>query len=193
MKSECDIVYDVLLLMCSTDFGVPDNMFKNMNIPANYSHINNRFDKLLFFHKLDVILTDYPDTIRKSIVIYGTHIRVYEFINFLLKHRVRSSDIYLFIPFKLKSVMKLNNSTEDVRVEEICREMIEDLGVHVYDEMHWVSFTLQEITGNLKDVTFIKHVTEEKHTLNVDLFISYCEVYLDAKMANSKYTINVLK
>ena len=173
--------------MCSTDFGVPDNLFKNIKIPANYSHINNRLDKLLVFHKLDVILSDYPDSIRKSIVIYGTHIRAYEFINFLLKHGVKSSDIHLFIPYKLKSVIKLNNSTMDARVEEICREMVEDLGVHVYDEMHLISYTLQESNGNLKDVTFIKHVTDEKLTINVDLFISYYEVYLDAKMANSKY------
>ncbi|TMW41382.1 hypothetical protein DOY81_013538 [Sarcophaga bullata] len=156
--------------MCSTDFGVPGNLFKNINTPANYSHINNRFDKLLFFHKLDVILTDYPEHIQKSI--------------FLLKHGVRSSDIHLFIPYKSESVIKLNNSSQDVRIEEICREMVEDLGVHVHDEMHWVSYNLQENNGNLKDVTFIKHVTDEKLTMNVDLFISYYEVYLDANMVN---------
>lgn len=189
MKSECEIVYDVLLLMCSTDFGVPYKMFKNIPIPANYSHINNRLDKLIFFHKLDVILTDYQSTVKKSIVVYGCHIRVYEFINFLLKHGVNGSEIHLFLPYKVdvkQLGLKLNNSTQDARIEEITREMVEDLGVVVYDEMNWISFNLKDDEFNLKDVTFVKHITGETITINTDLFISYYEVYLEESVAAGK-------
>ncbi|KAI8127370.1 Cilia- and flagella-associated protein 61 [Lucilia cuprina] len=181
METDCEIPYETLLLMCGTDFGVPDRIFKDARPPANYSHINNRLDKLLFYHKLQILKNDLPKNIKKSIVVYGSHIRAFEFVNFLLKHDIKGKEIHLVLPYTMRNMqlgLTLNNSSEDHGIEEVLKEMLEDMGVQIYEQLNLCDYSLHDDDENLKDVSFKKFIGGEVITMECDLFVSFCEVYL---------------
>lgn len=190
MQTGCEIFYETLLLMCGSDFGVPETIFGHNPPPPNYCHINNRFDKIVFYHKLQILLNDLPRNITKSIIVYGCHIRAFEFINFLLKHGIQGSEIHFVMPYTVENRqmgLTLNNSSEDLRIEEILREMLEDLGVKIYDQLNLYAYTLHDDEENLREVSFKKFVGNEVVTMECDLFVSYYEVFLANPLLESKF------
>ncbi|KAM7343044.1 cilia- and flagella-associated protein 61-like [Cochliomyia hominivorax] len=179
MKTGCEIYYETLLLMCGTEFG--ENIFQNRTPPPNYCHINNRFDKIIFYHKLDILLNDLHGNATKSLIVYGSHVKTFEFINFLLKHGVKAEEIHLVVPYSVeerKMDLRLNNSAKDDRIMGILREMIEDLGVQIYDQMNLSDYTLYDDNGNLREIKFKKFLSNEQVTMECDLFISFEEVLI---------------
>ncbi|XP_065369067.1 cilia- and flagella-associated protein 61-like [Calliphora vicina] len=181
VESECEIYYEILLIMCATEFGVPERIFKDAATPPNYSHINNRFDKILFYHKLQILCNDLPKNLKKSIIVYGNHVRAFEFINFLLKHDIKGREIHLVMPYLMDNLqmgLMLNNSAQDTGIETVLREMLEDLEVQIYEDMILNAYSLHDDDENLKDISFKKYLGNEKLTLECDMFVSFYEVFL---------------
>ncbi|XP_075169795.1 cilia- and flagella-associated protein 61-like isoform X2 [Haematobia irritans] len=180
LASNCEIYYEKLLLMCSTDFGISMDLLHTQNIPSNYIQINNRYDKLLFYHRLRMFQNDM--CAQPKIVIYGLHVRAFEFINFLLKHDVKGESISLVMPHLLAATqmgLTLNDSTIDIRIEPILREMIEDLNVKVYDRMNLLEIHCNEDQDIVTRVIFQNFFGDKELTFDCDFFISYHEKYID--------------
>ncbi|XP_013110105.2 cilia- and flagella-associated protein 61-like [Stomoxys calcitrans] len=179
LETKCEIFYETLLLMCSIEYGISKGMINTENIPANYIVINNRYDKLLFYHSLRMFQKDVSSS--PITVVYGSHVRSFEFINFLLKHGVEASCISLVMPYQVADSKKcrlLNDSSMDIRIEVILREMVEDLGVKVYEAMNLQELKLQDDFSNVKSASFKSFLGDRELTLICDFFVSYCEKYM---------------
>lgn len=191
MKSHCEVFYETLVFMCGTDYGPPDVIHTRCgdDLPHNYCHINNRFNKILLYHKLCAMQSGIPDSEKKAIIIYGEHIKVYEFINFLLNHEVKPDEITIVIPYdpKIQQLhLKINKATIDTRIENILREMVEDLKIPVYDKMNLISFETYNNSNAIKNMTFKAFTGETTVTLDCDLFVSFLERPVSFHMLDSK-------
>ncbi|XP_011293922.1 cilia- and flagella-associated protein 61-like isoform X1 [Musca domestica] len=183
LETECEIYYETLLLMCHTEYGVPRGMFDPHPLPANYIEINSRFDKLLFYHQLGFFQQNI--THRCTIVVYGLHIRAFEFINFLIQHGVESKSISLVMPHEVANLqmgLMLNDSSIDVRIETILREMVEDLGIQIYERMNLEEFEYRKDSKIIKTVVFQSFLGEEKLSMDCDFFASFWEKYISDDM-----------
>ncbi|XP_061388706.1 cilia- and flagella-associated protein 61-like [Musca vetustissima] len=184
LESECEIYYETLLLMCHTEYGLPSGMITSEELPSNYIEINSRFDKLLFYHQLRFFQRDVSRS-QCRIVVYGLHIRAFEFINFLIGHAVPGKSICLVMPHEMANLqmgLMLNDSSIDVRIEAILREMIEDLGVTIYERMNIEEIQYAGDGKIIKAVMFRSYLGEQKLLLNCDFFASYWEKYLSDEM-----------
>ncbi|XP_073848569.1 cilia- and flagella-associated protein 61-like [Musca autumnalis] len=183
LESECEIYYETLLLMCHTEYGIPRGILDADQRPANYIEINSRFDKLLFYHQLRM----FRDNVTQSptIVVYGLHVRAFEFINFLLKHGVEGKFISLVMPHEVANLqmgLMLNDSSIDVRIEGILREMVEDLGVIIYERMNISEIHCSQDATVIESVEFLRFFGEETLSLQCEFFASFWEKYISDDM-----------
>lgn len=187
MDNSCEIFYDRLVILSSIFFGPPKEInVCDDDLPPNYQHINNRYHKIIMYHKLQTLLDDLPD-IETKIIVYGCRIRAFEFINFLLTHGVKGESITLLMP--LVSVKEyelyLNNPFIDRNIEIILQEMVEDLNVHVYEDIKFSHWHHYHDNPNIESVSFYALDLQERKyvliTLDCDMFISFHE----AKQYNS--------
>lgn len=189
LKSGCEIYYETLLLMCSTEFGIPLGILNMDQTPANYVQINNRFDKILFYHQLRMFRQNFAGSSSKiRIVVYGLHVRAFEFISFLVKHGVEGNCISLVMPHQVSSLQKglmLNDASKDLRLETILRQMVEDLGVTIYEGMNLIEINCYEDMDTIRSATFQRYLVDQQVTLDCDFFVSYWETYIDDMVLES--------
>lgn len=182
MESDCEIFYEKLLILCDTDHGLPTAFAKRLpDYPSNYAHINNRFDKIRLYEKLCMLLNVWPKKEPKGIVVYGRDLMVFEFINFLVKHQVPGSQITLVVPYDREDInraLNWNIANRDENIEIIIRDMLDDLGVQVFERMNLINFEYIAQTNAIKSVTFRRYYGDQRFTFQCDLFISYREQYM---------------
>uniref|UniRef100_A0A1A9V8M9 DUF4821 domain-containing protein n=1 Tax=Glossina austeni TaxID=7395 RepID=A0A1A9V8M9_GLOAU len=185
LEKGCDIYYETLLLMCETDFEMPEVLANyETRKPANYLQINSRFDKITAYHKLRA-LQALPSDVKRTIVVYGAHIRTFEFINFLITHGVAGKDVILVSPYSKEGAQRrrvLNNCTVDINIEHVLKEMVEDLGVQINDQMSLEEFELHSDSKTLKSVKFKGYYSDKTLEINCDLFVCFEDKYLAKEM-----------
>lgn len=183
MESDCQIFYEKLLLLCDTDYGYPTAIAKRLagDSPSNYAHFNNRFDKLRFYEKLCMFQHVWPKKEPKSIVVYGRHLNAFEFINFLIKHNIDGNLITLVVPYDREDISRALNwniANRDDGIEDILRDMLDDLGVTTYERMNLYTFEYVAETNAIKSVTFRRYYGEQRYTFQCDLFVSFREQFM---------------
>ncbi|XP_037895350.1 cilia- and flagella-associated protein 61-like [Glossina fuscipes] len=190
LEKGCDVYYETLLLMCDTDFEMPEVLANyETRKPANYIQINSRFDKIMAYHKLRALQAT-PSDVKRKIVVYGAHIRTFEFINFLVTHGVAGKDVILISPYSKEGAQRrlvLNNCTVDVNIEHVLKEMVEDLGVQINDQMSLEEFELYSDNRTLKCVKFKGLHSDKTMEIECDLFVCFEDKFL------SKETIEMLE
>uniref|UniRef100_A0A1A9Z0I7 DUF4821 domain-containing protein n=1 Tax=Glossina pallidipes TaxID=7398 RepID=A0A1A9Z0I7_GLOPL len=131
-----------------------------------------------------------PSDAKRKIVVYGAHIRTFEFINFLVTHGVTGKDVILISPYSTEAAQRrlvLNNCRVDVNIEHILKEMVEDLGVEINDQMSLEEFELHSDNRTLKSVKFKGCHSDKTIEIECDLFVCFEDKYL------SKETITMLE
>lgn len=175
--------------MCYTRYGVATGLLDMETTPSNYVQINSRFDKLTFYHRLRVFNREMPEDVKKSIVIYGNHIRAFEFINFLVQHGIKGHEISLVMPYQVADLqmgLMLNDSRIDTRIEVILREMAEDMGVRVYEQLNLIRINIAPQNDYIESVTFKHFLGAKEETMKCDFFVSYWEKYMADDVQESK-------
>lgn len=189
LEKGCDIYYETLLLMCETDFEMPEILASyDTRKPANYLQINSRFDKITAYHKLRAFQA-IPSDLKRKIVVYGAHIRTFEFINFLVTHGVAGKEVVLISPYSKEGAQRrlvLNNCTVDINIEYVLKEMVEDLGVEVNDHMNIEEFELHSDNRTLKSVKFKGLHSDKTVEIECDLFVCFEDKYLSKETIESK-------
>ncbi|XP_036344487.1 cilia- and flagella-associated protein 61-like, partial [Rhagoletis pomonella] len=174
LANGCELYYHSLIFALSQRFGVPPAV-QRCPRPTNYMHLNNRFDKITLYYKLQAIWND-RNANDINIIVFGSRLGTFEFINFLLKHKTPAQNITLVMPWDAKghaSYAKYNISNMDINIELILQEMTEDLGVKL--ESNWILKEWIYYQGEC----IISHAVFEHHpdghimTLPCDLFVSF--------------------
>uniref|UniRef100_A0A1A9X2Z7 Uncharacterized protein n=1 Tax=Glossina brevipalpis TaxID=37001 RepID=A0A1A9X2Z7_9MUSC len=186
LEKNCDVYYETLLLMCETDFEMPDVLaVYERKKPANYIQINNRFDKIMAYHKLRA-LHDLPPDMQRKVVVYGAHIRTFEFINFLITHGLKGKEVILVAPYSKAAArerLTLNNCAVDINIEHVLKEMVEDLGVKIHDQMYLEDFEMHSDNSTLKSVKFKGLHSDAELDIDCDLFVCFEDRYLSKQNA----------
>ncbi|XP_037941013.1 cilia- and flagella-associated protein 61-like [Teleopsis dalmanni] len=182
LNGQCDVNYDILILCCYTDYSIPQKMILDEKFPYNYAQFNCRLDKLNFYHKLLLIKEEMDDPF--TIIVYGIHVRVYEFINFLIEHGIKGKNIILVVPDNTIEVHIMNHPDIDINVENILQQMVFDLGVKIcerYIFLSWQQYGRDEI---IKYVTFYSLHDKAIVKLDCDMFVSFYDMHITQKFIN---------
>ncbi|XP_054738871.1 cilia- and flagella-associated protein 61-like [Anastrepha obliqua] len=170
----CELLYQSLIFALSQRFGVPPAVQREQR-PSNYMHMNNRFDKIIMYYKLEALLND-RNANDINIIVFGSRLGTFEFINFLITHNTPPQAITLVLPWDPRAnanYMKYNISNMDINIETILQEMTEDLGVKVkanYVLKKWIYYENEKIISH---AVFENQNDGNIMTLACDLFASF--------------------
>lgn len=181
LENNCKISYEKLLLLCDTNYGLQREIEEKLNItnfnqtPCNYISINSRLDKMLLYFKIHELLSSPLN--KKSIVVFGCTLTVYECINFLLMHNCKPEDITLVQPHKICKLKFETNPTEDTNIEGIMTQMVSDLGIRVYESCQLEGFVLDQ-NFYIQVANFVYYSRQHSLSLHCKLFINFQELYM---------------
>uniref|UniRef100_W8BNN2 Uncharacterized protein C20orf26 n=1 Tax=Ceratitis capitata TaxID=7213 RepID=W8BNN2_CERCA len=174
LANGCELYYGKLVFAMSQRFGVPPALQREQ-LPANYIHINNRFDKITAYHKLEAIRND-KNSNDINIIVFGSRLSAYEFINFLVTHKIPPQAIRLVLPYDKRTsdaYLQHNISNMDVNIELILQGMVEDMGVKVESYWilkKWIYYFNEKIISH---AAFEHYSNGTLMTLPCDLFVSF--------------------
>ncbi|XP_018803936.1 PREDICTED: cilia- and flagella-associated protein 61-like [Bactrocera latifrons] len=185
LANGCEMYYGKLIFSMSQRFGKPPAAKRDPRA-SNYMHINSRFDKIVMYHKLEAIRKD-QNSNDINIIVFGTHLGTYEFINFLIKHKIPPQFITLVIPWDAKSresCIKYNISNMDMNIEMILQGMVEDLGVKV--EAHWIlkKWIYYYNEKIISHAAFENYPNGNLMTMACDLFVSFHPHLISAELVD---------
>ncbi|XP_067630104.1 cilia- and flagella-associated protein 61-like isoform X2 [Eurosta solidaginis] len=174
LANGCELYYSKLILSLNQRFGLPPAVHDN-SYPTNYAQINHRVDKIKMYYKLEAIVNDrIANDI--NIIVFGAHIQSFEFIDFLLKHKISPHAITMIIPWNpqvTENSMKYNISHIDLNIELILQQMIEDLGIKVQTQWILKNYIFYHNEYIISHVTFERYPDGDLMTLPCDLFVSF--------------------
>ncbi|XP_055385343.1 cilia- and flagella-associated protein 61-like [Condylostylus longicornis] len=154
MSNFYKIKYDYLFLVCSINYGYPNNLIWNSTDPApsNYVQINNIASAALFYHKLSMIKEIFQTGF--DIIVYGSVLYSYSCLNFLLEQNIPGNQIH-FVQIEIRQEDEMNiEGFRDPTVTELILNELKKANINIYTNYRFVKWSLCEETNRIKSVTF---------------------------------------
>ncbi|XP_034109209.1 cilia- and flagella-associated protein 61 isoform X1 [Drosophila albomicans] len=203
INKACDVVYDTLMLMNSVNFNLKDTLpfDEQERRPYNFIQLNHRLDRFIMFYKVRVLLEELKRSYR--IVIFGSNLSTYEFIDFLLTHGVDPTHVILVQPREVtpsEEEQKYKNPMDDTNIGYVLDDMLSDIDLTIYRDFtfsHWV----QHAASNFILEVVFTDCYKNALRLDCDIFVSFrvgymdpivkkCLIDSDIQLRNNKILVN---
>ncbi|XP_055839306.1 cilia- and flagella-associated protein 61-like [Episyrphus balteatus] len=146
LKNGTEVPYDQLFLMSSSVYSSPKS-FKTA--PLNYIEINNRLEKIIFYHKIQQLK---KNSIELPLLIYGSVVMAHSCVGTLIDLGIKPSNILLVIP--TNEIDDFPATLDDDYVTNWIYKKETEVGVKIYQNLKFLDWNLYPNEEEIESVVF---------------------------------------